>query len=1677
MSLNSDDKSGGSAGALHLQAPRLQAGGMGYAAWAPHMNVFLQRSGAEGIHTKAMTEERFLKMVASVGSWRDEALDAAVADVIDGTGGSTSSTGKAATPLTAEAKASRRLITDMVDRAHKVYGILYASLPEEVRTQAAHIAPGWAHGLWHWLETKYQSTEEDSVGELLQQWSSLRQEDGESFDGYRAKVNKLRELLKHAEEEPSARMYSHTLLDRLQPRYKAAVLALKAGSQLKDAKKIEWDTVTAFINAHERSEMRLDSHADGQAMTAAASDSPASTQRPAGASREGPRTKADVQCFNCGQYGHLKAECTQPPKKGINGTGYRRPQPKVNFSLSRRQEQAQAVQQQGRNGGRYEPLSEGEEEERKYDRGQTSCAVVLSGMNYLKAVTASLPLAGPAKVDHAPATPKAAVTMVHKHSNVTQHASSLSAPTVPRVATQGTAAAAAVKPKPTPSLRPNLKKPAAAPAGIAPRAASVEPTATVSNEAFGVDSMASLHATSNKGLFTGPLMACKPIHVMMANGTFVTVTQYGTVIIRIRSNSGKVFNMPIDRVHYHPSFSTNLLSSNVLCELGWQMHCTSDESFLVTPGGNKIHLLTTGRVSMLRDVPDAQVSSPGPACVFALGTMESANVKALVRLHERLGHITFKRIIHLMKGGATLDVTKVQATDHELLAAKHRISECTACAQGKGMRTPFGHRGLDTGRAKGETLHMDTYFVQREDGARKWMEYGLTVTDPFTQWRWFSRMFSKDQAAKCVIGIVRHAQTQLNCKVKRLHADGGTKFVNRTLQDWCSTQGIALHYTPARTQQLNGVAENAVRSNKDAARTLLAHGNVPIQFWCQAAMHATFVWNRVHVSDRTGMTPYESMYGKKPSAQNWGVFGCDSLVHIPKEQRTAFGVKVEPAIYLGHDAVQNCAVVFIMRTRKIIASRDIQYRNGSFALCASLNNALGPDPPDVVAPLAGGETSLKDDRYSVEAIIDQRIVRGGRREFLVRWTGYDGEDTWQPAEQMQEDAPEAVQEFLDSRSGGALAEPGPGPVPVDEVRLAPNPEVSCAKEAVNGAGPSRPITKSRVEPVITAAPRRSGRNHASSRAVDSLGDQSDYEDDVRDSVDQPRVHMLMSTIGQVLTDEDQLRVQADRQLVCSVASGVSLLDKRTPQSYREAMASPDRERWVSVMDDEMNSIEQKEVWELVRRADLPVGTNILPVKWVYKIKTDANGVIEKFKARVTPKGFRQKEGKDYFEVFARTGMYKTMRFGLSLAAKWDHELVQLDVPTAFLNADLEEEVFMEVPEGYRDGKDGMVYRLKKALYGLKQAPRNWYIMVSKFIAEEMQFLPCVSDPCLFYRRSRSGRLMLIFLFVDDFQCSFHRDDLEEWTKLKETLIERFGTKDMGNSEWILGMRIVRDRKAGTIALDQELYLTKALEKYGFAQCRTAPTPEVVGAAHQEPTPQLMEPTDKQRYMEIVGTLMYAAISTRPDIMHAVYYLAAFMLDPRTKHMDAAERVLRYLAGTRALGLVFGSRNGATIGDSRGHSQVHVDVCAYADADWANNKDDRRSVTGWVAKINGDPVSWSSKKQRTVALSTCEAELYAEAAAIQEVLWLRGIVKELGLRTDLASVVHGDNQSAIAVSKNGVKGERTKHVDVKYHFVTETIDRGDVKLEWVPSSEQHADIFTKALPIPIFEQLRDQLMSC
>jgi hypothetical protein len=409
------------------------------------------------------------------------------------------------------------------------------------------------------------------------------------------------------------------------------------------------------------------------------------------------------------------------------------------------------------------------------------------------------------------------------------------------------------------------------------------------------------------------------------------------------------------------------------------------------------------------------------------------------------------------------------------------------------------------------------------------------------------------------------------------------------------------------------------------------------------------------------------------------------------------------------------------------------------------------------------------------------------------------------------------------------------------------------------------------------------------------------------------------------------------------------------------------------------------------------------------------------------------------------------------------ELRQLDVPQAITQAKLDEVVYMEMPEGF--AVHGMVCRLKKSLYGLKQAPRNWYLLVSAFIQNELGFEPCISDPCLFHRRSSTGQLLLLFLFVDDMQFAFDARDEKEYDAHHAALKERFNITSLGESKFMLGMRITRDRAARTITLDQELYISKALEKFGLDQCKPVSTP---GAQTHIPPEEregaLSQPTDLKLYQEKVGTLLYAAISTRPDIAFDVNRLAQHMQAPTVADAKACDRVFRFLAGTKNYGLLFGRKD-----------SDDLLVSAYADADWGSDQTDRKSVTGWIAMMNGDPISWASKKQKVVAQSTCEAELYAEAAAINETKWLSGLLQEIGHEMTESPLIYGDNQSAQELSKNDIKSERTKHIDIKYHYIHDEVKSGRVRLQWIPTAEQLADILTKSLAGPLHSHLRKQLL--
>lgn len=499
-----------------------------------------------------------------------------------------------------------------------------------------------------------------------------------------------------------------------------------------------------------------------------------------------------------------------------------------------------------------------------------------------------------------------------------------------------------------------------------------------------------------------------------------------------------------------------------------------------------------------------------------------------------------------------------------------------------------------------------------------------------------------------------------------------------------------------------------------------------------------------------------------------------------------------------------------------------------------------------------------------------------------------------------------------------------------------------------------------------------------------------------------------------------------------------------PLTMEEALSGEQADEWRIAMDDEFGSLVANKTWTLEKP---PPGVTPIPVKWVYKVKRDAHGDLERYKARLVVKGYRQREGIDFQEVFAPVSKYSTLRTVLSIAAAEDMKIHQLDIKTAFLNGELEEDVWCEQPQGYESG-EGLACHLRKSLYGLKQAPRAWHLRL-KAELEKMSFKESCADPGLFLKEGEKPVYLLIY--VDD--IALVTKDTTELQATKRKIMETFEARDLGPCSYFLGMDVIRDRENRTIMLMQRRMTADLLAKYDMTEAKSLSTPLSTSVKLTKDG----EPLDKEKYpySQLIGSLMYISICTRPDIAQAVGALARYMATPTETHWQVAKGVLRYLAGTANYGIMFGNSDGLE---------------AYCDADYAGDLDSRRSTTGYLFTLNGGAISWSSRLQQTVAASTTEAEYMAAAAAIKEALWMRRLLAELGQDPGTIAI-KADSQSAIKLLKNPIISMRSKHIDVIYHFARERVAKKDVAFEYIRTDYMAADSLTKALPASKFDFCR------
>ena len=498
--------------------------------------------------------------------------------------------------------------------------------------------------------------------------------------------------------------------------------------------------------------------------------------------------------------------------------------------------------------------------------------------------------------------------------------------------------------------------------------------------------------------------------------------------------------------------------------------------------------------------------------------------------------------------------------------------------------------------------------------------------------------------------------------------------------------------------------------------------------------------------------------------------------------------------------------------------------------------------------------------------------------------------------------------------------------------------------------------------------------------------------------------------------------------------------------------------WRTAMSDEYNALVRNGTWELVSPS---LATNLVGCKWIFRIKRHPDGSVDRFKARLVAKGFHQRPGVDYLETFSPVIKPTIIRLVLSVAVANGWSLRQLDINNAFLQGTLTETVYMAQPPGFIDSDHPThVCKLHKAIYGLKQAPRAWYQELRKFLMES-GFRNSHSDTSLFILQTGT-KLLYLLVYVDDIILTGNNADLV--SQFVDCLAQRFSLKDLGNLSYFLGVEVIPQSQG--ILLSQRRYIKELLAKTHMDMSKPVLTPLPTDSSSLTLSAGtiLSDPTE---YRTIVGSLQYLSL-TRPDISFAVNRISQFMHAPTDEHWNCVKRILRYLCGSSHEGLLL-KRNSPL--------SLHAfsdSLQAFSDADWAGNKDDYTSTSAHLVYLGNNLISWSSKKQQTVARSSTEAEYRSVAATAAELCWIRSLLSELCITLLHTPVIYCDNIGATQLSSNPVFHSRMKHVAIDYHFILDQVQTGALRMAHVSSVDQLADLLTKPLPRSRFQDLRSKI---
>jgi Reverse transcriptase (RNA-dependent DNA polymerase) len=1109
--------------------------------------------------------------------------------------------------------------------------------------------------------------------------------------------------------------------------------------------------------------------------------------------------------------------------------------------------------------------------------------------------------------------------------------------------------------------------------------------------------------------------------------------------------------------------------------------------------------------------------------------------------HRTLAHsCNYQKLATMAKHGSAYGLSPSDASKFTKAARNHQYHPCMHCALGAFPQFAVGNelrpaREYDVG----QYWHIDLIDIRvRSIGGKI---YTFLANDNFSSYTIDIHLPNK-KPKKSIIPALRSFINKvrvLGKEPKFLHFDADTVFESEDVKDYLTnTENIEIGFSEPGEHRHSGTIENMARYVQDGMRKLLVEAEAEDKFWTYAVSQVVYVHNRILTTRHKDnlelryKTPYEIMKERKPDLSKIAPWGVACVSRIPNPRTLGKTVpRGRPGVILGNAEEYNDGLyVYNLKTKRVIVSKDVRvdatrcgftgkpidWSDGERGDYRPENNETVPMP--VGDQDDNNNLNVDDIHDHVDDGIDevdqwvdphgdlQAPSLSTSDEMSVQEPDYAPSSTLreegEPSETLSDKGDHHEQE-TESHQDIELK------TATDKIaRRRPRKEHSSTpsttenkkrhKRARRGNKKREVLCEPEVNPYdiryrtgsqdrrLRQPPQRpalSGTQQLLKRkireaAAKRLGETA-VKMQLRSRAIERSNHraFLAILLTQLNNDEEDTADTAPVMRETFRAFAAGTLDPDIPRNYAEAMSDKFRANFEPAIRAELESIRLNKVFGKPVR--LPKGRKPLGVRWCFDIKRNKDGSVERYKARLVAKGFTQVWGESYTDTFAATPSKEAIRLVLSLAAMYRLQTFQGDVKTAFLNAIMEEEVFTKIPEGWDASEldSNMVLPMERCLYGTKQASRQWQKKLRESL-ESIGFKNIEADECVYILR-REDKWILLVAYVDDLFGTTNDSELINW--FNSEMSRMFDYKPLGPISKLLGTWVdyLQD---GSLKVSAPLNIKKLLERYSMSECVPAASPMEPGGKlyPARPGEELLDASAQVEYQALVGSLLFLAISCRPDISHAVNELGRFVSKPTEHHWNTAKRVLRYLAGTVDDGLVFTA--GSTNMDT---SDIKLQLVSYSDASWADSSD-RKSTSGMLIQvttadnnqqeyITGNVLAYSSKRQPCVALSSTEAEYVALSKAAQSITWLRRLIQQLGFADGEPTITFEDNTSAISVSLDEGLSQRTKHIDTRHHYIRDQIRNGSIIVEYIQTTYQLADYFTKALPIYRFEWLRERLM--